>query len=149
VRSVLIDVGGGGFVHAYQVPEGQIPLAGQPKYQRGHVDHIGLAAPTQEAFLAVRRRAMEVGATDGRVRDFGAAWGMKFRDPDGMQGDLMWADPDAPLTAFRQYADAPVGAALSTPTSPPVIGTSALPPVLSTTGGGQRPIRAFRTTGCG
>jgi catechol 2,3-dioxygenase-like lactoylglutathione lyase family enzyme len=108
VRSVLIDVGGGGFVQAYEVPEGQIPLAGQPKYQRGQVDHIGLAAPTQEAFLAVRRRAMEVGATDGRVRDFGTAWGMKFRDPDGMQGDLMWADPDAPPTAFRQYADAPI-----------------------------------------
>ena len=115
VRSVLIDVGGGGFVHAYEVPTGQIPLAGRPKYQRGQIDHIGLAAPTREAFLAIRRRAMELGATDGRVRDFGTAWGMKFRDPDGMPGDLMWTDRDAPLSALRQYADAPI-ASWSLPT---------------------------------
>jgi catechol 2,3-dioxygenase-like lactoylglutathione lyase family enzyme len=108
VRSALIDVGGGGFLHAFEVPEGQIPLAGKPKYQRGHLDHIALAVPTQEVFRAVRRRAMEAGATNGRVRDFGAAWGMKFRDPDAMEGDLMWADPAAPLTALRRYADAPI-----------------------------------------
>lgn len=51
---------------------------------------------------------MEAGATSGHVRDFGAAWGLKFRDPDGMEGDLMWADPDAALTALRQYADASI-----------------------------------------
>jgi len=108
VRSVLIDVGGGGFLHAYEVAEGQIGLAGKSKYQRGQLDHIGLAAPTQEVFLTVRLRALEAGATDGRVRDFGAAWGMKFRDPDGGEGDLMWAEPNAPLSALRRYVDAPI-----------------------------------------
>jgi catechol 2,3-dioxygenase-like lactoylglutathione lyase family enzyme len=108
VRSVLIDVGGGGLLHAYKVPEGEIALAGRPKYQRGQLDHVGLAAPTQEIFLTLRRRALEAGATDGRVRDFGPAWGMKFRDPDGGEGELMWADPNAPFTAIRQYADAPI-----------------------------------------
>lgn len=108
VRSALIDVGGGGFLHAFEVPEGQIPLAGKPKYQRGQLDHLALAAPQQEVFRAVRRRALEAGATDGQVRDFGAAWGMKFRDPDGMEGDLMWADPTVPLSALRRYADAPI-----------------------------------------
>jgi catechol 2,3-dioxygenase-like lactoylglutathione lyase family enzyme len=71
VRSALIDVGGGAFLHAFEVPQGQIPLAGNPKYQRGQLDHIALAAPTQEIFRAVRRRALEAGATDGHVRDFG------------------------------------------------------------------------------
>jgi hypothetical protein len=33
---------------------------------------------------------------------------MKFRDPDGGEGELMWADPNAPFTAIRQYADAPI-----------------------------------------
>jgi catechol 2,3-dioxygenase-like lactoylglutathione lyase family enzyme len=108
VRSALIDVGRGGFLHAFEVLEGQIPLAGKPKYQRGQLDHIALAAPTQAVFRAVRRRAIEAGATDGHVRDFGAAWGLKFRDPDGLEGDLMWADPDAPLAALRRYADAPI-----------------------------------------
>lgn len=102
LRSALIDVGGGGLLHAFEVPDGQIPLAGEPKYHRGQVDHIALAVPTREAFLAVRRRAIEAGATDGRVQDFGAGWGLKFRDPDGMEADLMWADPEAPLSALRR-----------------------------------------------
>jgi hypothetical protein len=51
---------------------------------------------------------MQAGATDGHVRDFGAAWAMKFRDPDGMEVELMWADPDAPLTALRRYAEASI-----------------------------------------
>ena len=108
VRSVLIDVGGGGFLHAFEVPEGNIPLAGKPKYHRGQLDHIALAAPTDEVFHALRRRALEASATTGHVRDFGAAWAMKFRDPDGMEGELMWADPDVPITAIRRYADAPI-----------------------------------------
>jgi catechol 2,3-dioxygenase-like lactoylglutathione lyase family enzyme len=108
VRSALIDVGRGGLLHAFEVPDGQIPLAGKPKYHRGQVDHIALAAPTKEVFLTVRRRAMEARATDGRVRDFGAAWGLKFRDPDGMEGDLMWTDPKVPPAALRRYADAPI-----------------------------------------
>jgi catechol 2,3-dioxygenase-like lactoylglutathione lyase family enzyme len=108
VRSALIEVGGGGFLHAFEVPEGGIPLAGRPKYHRGQLDHIALAAPTQGVFRSLRRGAMEAGASDGRVRDFGAAWGLKFRDPDGMEGDLMWADPEASLATLRPYADAPI-----------------------------------------
>ena len=108
VRSALIDVGGGGFLHAFEVPEGQMPLAGQPKYQRGRLDHLALAAPTQDVFRAVRRRAMEAGATDGHVRDYGVAWCLKFRDPDGLEGDLMWADPDTPLATLRRSADAAI-----------------------------------------
>jgi catechol 2,3-dioxygenase-like lactoylglutathione lyase family enzyme len=108
MRSALIDVGGRSFLHAFEVPQGQIRLAGQPKYQRGHLDHLALAAPTQEAFRAVRRRAMAAGATHGHVRDFGAAWALKFRDPDGMEGDLIWADRDASPAALRRYADAAI-----------------------------------------
>jgi catechol 2,3-dioxygenase-like lactoylglutathione lyase family enzyme len=108
VRSALVEVGGGSFLHAFEVPDGQIPLAGKPKYHRGQLDHIALAAPTREIFLALRRRAIEAGATDGRVRDFGAAWGLKFRDPDDMEGDLMWADPELPPAALRRPADATV-----------------------------------------
>lgn len=108
VRSALIDVGGSDFLHAFEVPDGQIPPAGKPKYHRGHLDHIALTAPTQDIFRALRRRALNAGATDGQVRDHGAAWVLKFRDPDGLEGDLMWSDPAAPVTALRRYADAPI-----------------------------------------
>jgi len=107
VRSLLIDVGGGDYLHAHEAPGGQIALAGGAKYGRGPVDHVALRAPTREAFLEFRRRALAAGATDGRVRDFGAAWELKFHDPDGTEGDLIWPAADFPHGAARRYSDAP------------------------------------------
>jgi catechol 2,3-dioxygenase-like lactoylglutathione lyase family enzyme len=107
VRSWLIDVGGGDYLHVHEAPGGRIALAGGPKYGRGPVDHVALRAPTREVFLELRRRAMEAGAADGRVRDFGAAWELKFHDPDRIEGDLIWATADFPHGAARRYEDAP------------------------------------------
>ena len=107
VRSALIDVGGGAFLHAFMVPDEQVPPADRPKYHRGRLDHFALNTPTRKIFLEVRRRAMEAGASDGRVRAFGAMQAFKFRDPDGLEGDVMWTNPDVPLSALRRYADAP------------------------------------------
>jgi len=107
LRSSVIDVGGGGFLHAHEAL-GRSPLAGRPRYERGPVDHVALHAPTREVFLEYRRRAMEAGATDGRVRDFGAAWELKFRDPDGTEGDLTWPAPHFPHGAVGHYEDAPI-----------------------------------------
>jgi catechol 2,3-dioxygenase-like lactoylglutathione lyase family enzyme len=108
VRSSLIDVGGGGFLNAHETPGEQIMPAGRPGCERGPVHHVALHAPTREVFLECRRRAMEAGATDGLVRDFGAAWELKFRDPDGTEGDLIWPAADFPRGAVRRYADAPI-----------------------------------------
>ena len=33
-------------------------------------------------------------------------WAFKFRDPDGLEGDVMWDVPGVPLTALRSYAEA-------------------------------------------
>ena len=60
---------------------------------------FALAAPTREAFLELRRRLMEAGAGDGRVRDVGFLWTSRFRDPDGGEGEFVWRRPGIPVSA--------------------------------------------------
>lgn len=98
-RNVLVDVGGGSYLHAFVDPD----AASSPG---GRFDHVALAAPTAAAFLELRDRLLAAGGTDGRVRDFGVAWSLRFRDPDGMNGEVFWVkDPDVPLAAGRARAD--------------------------------------------
>jgi catechol 2,3-dioxygenase-like lactoylglutathione lyase family enzyme len=60
-----------------------------PMWGRGRIDHIGLAAASPEAFETIRSRLVESGASDGTVNDFGGALSMFFRDPDGLEGEVL------------------------------------------------------------
>jgi catechol 2,3-dioxygenase-like lactoylglutathione lyase family enzyme len=65
-----------------------------PMWGRGRIDHIGLQAESAEAFDIIRTRLVESGASDGHVNDFGAARSVFFRDPDGLEGEVLIAtDP--------------------------------------------------------
>lgn len=65
-------------------PDRQTPMWG-----RGRIDHVGLGAATPEAFETIRRRLVEAGASDGHVNDFGGALSLFFRDPDGLEGEVL------------------------------------------------------------
>lgn len=67
-------------------PDRQTPMWG-----RGRIDHVGLAAASPEAFDTIRQRLVAAGASDGTVNDFGAALSMFFRDPDGLEGEVLVA----------------------------------------------------------
>jgi catechol 2,3-dioxygenase-like lactoylglutathione lyase family enzyme len=69
-------------------PDRQTPMWG-----RGRIDHIGLQAASPEAFAAIRRRLVDTGASDGTVNDFGAIRSMFFRDPDGLEGEVLIRKP--------------------------------------------------------
>jgi catechol 2,3-dioxygenase-like lactoylglutathione lyase family enzyme len=60
-----------------------------PMWGRGRIDHIGLAAASHEAFAVIRNRLVESGASDGTVNDFGGAFSIFFRDPDGLEGEVL------------------------------------------------------------
>jgi catechol 2,3-dioxygenase-like lactoylglutathione lyase family enzyme len=60
-----------------------------PMWGRGRIDHVGLAAASQEAFDTIRARLIETGASDGTVTDFGGAYSIFFRDPDGLEGEVL------------------------------------------------------------
>ena len=65
-------------------PDRQTPMWG-----RGRIDHVGLSAATPEAFETIRARLVSAGASDGTVNDFGGALSMFFRDPDGLEGEVL------------------------------------------------------------
>lgn len=65
-------------------PDRQTPMWG-----RGRVDHFGLQAASSEAFETIRQRLIDHGASDGTVNDFGAAYSVFFRDPDGLEGEVL------------------------------------------------------------
>ena len=60
-----------------------------PMWGRGRIDHVGLAAASREAFEVIRDRLVESGASDGTVSDFGGALSIFFRDPDGLEGEVL------------------------------------------------------------
>lgn len=65
-----------------------------PMWGRGRVDHIGLQAKSPEAFATIRDRLVETGASDGAVNDVGDVRSLFFRDPDGMEGEVLIARRD-------------------------------------------------------
>lgn len=69
-------------------PDRQTPMWG-----RGRIDHFGLSAASPEAFATIRARLVAAGASDGTVNDFGSAHSMFFRDPDGLEGEVLLATP--------------------------------------------------------
>jgi catechol 2,3-dioxygenase-like lactoylglutathione lyase family enzyme len=60
-----------------------------PMWGRGRIDHVGLSAATPEAFATIRQRLIDAGAGDGTVNDFGSMFSMFFRDPDGLEGEVL------------------------------------------------------------
>jgi catechol 2,3-dioxygenase-like lactoylglutathione lyase family enzyme len=89
VRNALIDVGGG-FLHVFLVAGGNSPRPDLPRFQSGRLNHFALRVPTGNALLEIRRRLMSAGRSDGLVRDFGAVWSLKFRDPAGVDFEVIW-----------------------------------------------------------
>ena len=65
-------------------------------FGHGPIDHIGLEAADRAAFVEIRRRLVARGASDGFVTDFGRAHSVFFKDPDGLEGEVLLSlSPDA------------------------------------------------------
>jgi hypothetical protein len=64
-------------------------------FGRGRIDHLGLQAASLDAFNLIRERLIDCGATDGFVTDFGQTLSVFFRDPDGLEGEVCVANPNA------------------------------------------------------
>ncbi|TPG37281.1 VOC family protein [Mycolicibacterium hodleri] len=67
-------------------PERQTPMWG-----RGRIDHVGLQASSPEAFATIRQRLIDKSASDGAINDFGTVRSIFFRDPDGLEGEVLIA----------------------------------------------------------
>jgi catechol 2,3-dioxygenase-like lactoylglutathione lyase family enzyme len=63
----------------------------KPMWGRGRLDHFGLQAASADSFETIRQRLVEHGASEGDVNDFGSVRSLFFRDPDGLEGEVLVA----------------------------------------------------------
>jgi catechol 2,3-dioxygenase-like lactoylglutathione lyase family enzyme len=92
----MVDIGPRTELNVFEVPaEGAADLVRGSMFSHGPIDHMGLQAKDRDAFVEIRRRLVACGATDGFVTDFGRAHSVWFRDPDGLEGEvLLWVSHD-------------------------------------------------------
>jgi catechol-2,3-dioxygenase len=90
-------------------------------FVRGRIDHIALNVDDEDTLHRCRRRLLEAGAGDGATTDFGIALSVWFRDPDGLECEVVWNRPSASWTdcldvdaAVRTTAEAWDAALLAT-----------------------------------
>jgi catechol 2,3-dioxygenase-like lactoylglutathione lyase family enzyme len=95
VRLTFIRVGESAELNVFEVVGNTEAERQTPMFGRGRIDHLGLQAASLEAFEEIRNRLMARGAADDFVTDFGPVLSVFFRDPDGLEGEVCVANPDA------------------------------------------------------
>lgn len=93
-RLSFVHVGPHTELNVFQAPPGTSFDYGA-MFGRGPIDHLGLQAASKEAFDEIRRRLMARGAADDFVTDFGSYLSVFFRDPDGLECEVLVENPDA------------------------------------------------------
>jgi catechol 2,3-dioxygenase-like lactoylglutathione lyase family enzyme len=95
VQLTFIRIGEAAELNVFQVKGNAEADRQTPMFGRGRIDHMGLQAASLEAFEEIRRRLIVRGAADEFVTDFGSILSLFFRDPDGLEGEVCVANPDA------------------------------------------------------
>jgi len=88
-RHAIVRTGPASWLHPAELAGNEHATASPATFDRGHLDHVALAAATPASFAAIRERLVARGATDGAVEDLGAFHSVWFTDPDGMRGELV------------------------------------------------------------
>jgi len=94
-RFCILSVGPVAELNVFQIEGSQEHARQTPMFGRGRLDHLALRAADIESFGEIRNRLREVGASDGYVSDFGPILSVFYRDPDGLESELVVANPDA------------------------------------------------------
>jgi catechol 2,3-dioxygenase-like lactoylglutathione lyase family enzyme len=76
-------------LNVFTIEGNREPDRQKPMWARGRLDHFGLHAASTESFETIRQRLVEHGASDGKVNDFGSVRSLFFRDPDGLEGEVL------------------------------------------------------------
>ena len=88
-RLTIIDVGPHTELNVFEIDGSDPEFTRGSMFTHGPIDHIGLQAADRSSFVEARRRLVERGATNGFVTDFGRAHSVWFKDPDGLEGEIM------------------------------------------------------------
>ena len=101
VRLAVVRIGPATELNVFAVSGSTEATRSDPMFARGRLDHFGLLAASLEAFETIRDRLIARGAADSFVTDFGPVLSMFFRDPDGLEGEVCVANPDARPGVFH------------------------------------------------
>ena len=91
----FVRIGDQAEINLFEVRGNEEASRQTPMFGRGRIDHLGLQAASLNAFEEIRRRLIDRGAADDFVTDFGPVLSVFFRDPDGLEGEVCVANPDA------------------------------------------------------
>jgi catechol 2,3-dioxygenase-like lactoylglutathione lyase family enzyme len=94
-RMIILNLGPSTELNVFEIADNTEADRQTPMFGRGRLDHIGLHAASLEAFDQIRERLMTHGASDGIVTEFGRKISLFFRDPDRMECEVLYANPDA------------------------------------------------------
>jgi catechol 2,3-dioxygenase-like lactoylglutathione lyase family enzyme len=81
--------------------EADPPGTGTGMLHRGRLDHLGFTARDPSALAARRNRLLDVGASSGDIRQLGWLLSVRYRDPDGFEGEINCFNPAFDPTALR------------------------------------------------
>ncbi|HEY2333221.1 MAG TPA: VOC family protein [Acidimicrobiales bacterium] len=95
LRLSFIHVGPHTELNVFEIDGNDEAARQTPMFGRGRLDHMALQAASLDAFDVIRSRLMERGSADDFVTDFGSILSLFFRDPDGLEGEVCVANPDA------------------------------------------------------
>lgn len=85
-RMVILDLGGGAALNAFEVEAASIIGERTRMGGRGPIDHYALQVRTLADLEKVETRLRDAGADLGEIRQLGDdTWSLFFRDPDGME----------------------------------------------------------------
>jgi catechol 2,3-dioxygenase-like lactoylglutathione lyase family enzyme len=94
-RLTFLRIGPNSEFNIFEVEGNSEATRQTPMFGRGRLDHFGLQAASIGDFEEIRQRLRERGAADDFVTDFGPVLSIFFRDPDGLEGEVCVANPDA------------------------------------------------------
>jgi catechol 2,3-dioxygenase-like lactoylglutathione lyase family enzyme len=90
-----VMVAGDVMLHVFEVPGFDPAAQGftPTMFERGRLDHLGFTVADEAALAALRDRLLAVGATSGAIRRLGPMLSVRFRDPEGCEGEVNCFDP--------------------------------------------------------
>ncbi len=94
-RMIILNLAPGSELNVFEIEGNDEAERQTPMFGRGRIDHIGLHAADLDSFAEIRERLVAAGASDRIVTEFGRKLSIFFRDPDGMEGEVLVANPDA------------------------------------------------------
>ena len=94
-RMIILNLGPATELNVFEIDDNDQADTQTPMFGRGRIDHIGLRAADLESFEQIRENLMRVGASDGTVTEFGRKISIFFRDPDQMECEVLFTNPDA------------------------------------------------------